>query len=349
MDAKSEVLLRHPALLQGRVLLVNPPADRLASELSDQAAVTLWSWHYGDFSFFRQQGYSAHFTADIPVGNYDLAVIFVPKARQQLAYVLERCAARLQPGQSILLVGEKKAGIEGAAKLLHSYGKPIKLDSARHCRLWQVQLQQTVTATPQADWIERYTLDLSDYFEKAVLDGLSRRQLEICALPGVFSQNALDRGSALLLPFLSQVRGKAVLDFGCGAGVLTAVLAVLSEQRTVYAADVDAFALLSTELTFAANHLTAQLQLLPVSGLQDISLKFNSIVSNPPFHQGVQTDYQASETLCRLAPLRLQSGGDLWLVANRFLNYPSLLASQFRQVTVLADQNGYKIITTRPA
>jgi 16S rRNA (guanine1207-N2)-methyltransferase len=49
------------------------------------------------------------------------------------------------------------------------------------------------------------------------------KELTICALPGVFSQNHLDVGTAVLLPYLNQVKSGRIADFGCGAGIISAI------------------------------------------------------------------------------------------------------------------------------
>ncbi|WP_421021397.1 methyltransferase, partial [Klebsiella pneumoniae] len=99
-------------------------------------------------------------------------------------------------------------GIEGAAKLLQAFGKPRKLDSARHCQLWQVTVDQAPQATPLQSLAQR--------FELALEDG----PLQVVSLPGVFSHGRLDRGTALLLKHLDNLPSGHMLDFGCGAGVL---------------------------------------------------------------------------------------------------------------------------------
>jgi len=70
----------------------------------------------------------------------------------------------------------------------------------------------------------------------------------------------------------------------------------------------------------------------------------HAIVSNPPFHLGIETDYTASETLCKTSRRHLKSGGELWIVANRFLNYPTLIEQNFGRCTVKADQQGFKVL-----
>ena len=42
--------------------------------------------------------------------------------------------------------------------------------------------------------------------------------------------------------------------------------------------------------------------------------------------------------------MHLKSGGELWLVANRFLNYPILIEQNFGQCTIKADQQGFKVL-----
>ncbi len=69
-----------------------------------------------------------------------------------------------------------------------------------------------------ADWAQLYTVPTP------------KGELQICALPGVFSQNRLDVGTAVLLPHLSQVTSGKIADLGCGAGVISAYLAKLNPK-----------------------------------------------------------------------------------------------------------------------
>jgi len=241
--------------------------------------------------------------------------------------------SHLTIGQNIFLVGEKKGGVERAAKQLQPYGKTLKLDSARHCQLWQLKIEKAEQLKPLEQWLKTYTVQVN------------QDQLEICALPGVFSQAHLDVGTAVLLPYLSQVKSGKIADFGCGAGVISSFLAKLNPEQHIFALDVDAFALRSTEMTFQRNGLDlAQLHLQAVTGLKDAPKELDAIVSNPPFHQGIHTNYDASEELCQLAKSHLKSSGELWIVANRFLNYPPLIEQSFGQCMIKTDQQGFKVL-----
>ena len=328
MDPRSEVVLRQIEHLQGRVLFINAPHDTLLSELGTSIQGSIWTWNYADHQAQQQNGDTSYFDTAFPSDQFDQVVIFVPKSKELLAYVLYEVASHLPQQADIFLVGEKKGGIERAAKQLQNYGKTLKLDSARHCQMWHTRLNVVVSPKPLQDWVKTYTVS----------------DITVCALPGVFSQNHLDIGTAVLLPYLTQVKSGTLADFGCGAGIISCYLAKLNSQNTIYALDVDAFALKSTELTFAQNQVSHQLELCAVTGIQDAPKNLNAIISNPPFHQGIHTHYDVSETLCKQAKTHLKTSGELWIVANRFLNYSSLIEQQFGQCTVKADQQGFKVL-----
>ena len=333
MDPRSEVVIRQHDYLSGRVLLVNAPTDDLASNLDKEIEPIFWTWNFNEYQYFQNQQANVHFGVELPEQAFDQAIIFVPKSKELLNYILHNVVSRLSAGAFIFLVGEKKGGVERAAKQLQPYGPALKLDSARHCQMWQMTIEKTVTAKTLEEWAMQYTVTTTN------------GELTICSLPGVFSQKSLDVGTAVLLPYLSQVTAGKIADFGCGAGVISAYLAKLNPENRIFAMDVDAFALASTRMTFDKNNLLPErLEIKAVTGIEDAPLFLHAIVSNPPFHQGIKTDYNASENLCKTARRHLKSGGELWLVANRFLNYPILIEQNFGQCTIKADQQGFKVL-----
>ena len=333
MDPRSEVVLRQSDYLSGSVLCINAPCDELHRHLPEGVKIHFWTWNFNELQYFQNQQVDVDFSTALPDAAFDQAIVFVPKSKELLQYVLHSLASRLQPGTSIFLVGEKKGGVERAAKQLQSFGQTVKLDSARHCQMWQLVTDRTVTAKPLAEWAQHYQIDTPN------------GELQIAALPGVFSQNRLDIGTSVLLPYLSQVTSGKIADFGCGAGVISAYLAKLNPQNRIFALDVDAFALASTQMTFEQNQLQPErLEIQAVRGIEDAPMFLHAIVSNPPFHQGIHTDYNASENLCKESVRHLKSGGELWIVANRFLNYPTLIEQSFRQCETKADQQGFKVL-----
>ena len=326
MDPRSEVLLRQAELFQGSLLLAGLPADDLLGRLPNAFG---WCWHAGDqVALDARFAGRSHFGVNVPEREFDSAVVFLPKSKDLTDYLLNAVAARLA-GREVFLVGEKRSGIEGASKQLNPFGKPRKLDSARHCQLWQV----TVADAPQTKPLE----SLAQTYELPLAEG----PLKVVSLPGVFSHGRLDRGSALLLEHLDKLPSGHLLDFGCGAGVLGAAVKRRYPETQVTMLDVDAFAAASSRLTLAANGLEAEV--LTGDGIDAAPMGLNAILSNPPFHTGVHTDYAATENLLRKAAKHLKNGGELRLVANSFLKYQPLIEEHLGVCAIKAEGNGFRI------
>lgn len=326
MDPRSEVLLRQAELFGGDLLLAGLPADDLLGQLP---AAHGWSWQAGEHaSLVARFAGRCQFGTTPGERPFTTAVLFLPKSAELARYLLDALAARLA-GNKLYLVGEKRSGIEGAARQLQAFGQPRKLDSARHCQLWQVTVEQAPPLPVLEERAQRYPLPLAD------------GPLEVVSLPGVFSHGRLDRGSALLLEHLDRLPPGDLLDFGCGAGVLGAALKRRYPQSRVSLLDVDAFALASSRLTLAANGLEADL--IGGDSIRAAPAGLAAIISNPPFHQGVHTDYQATEELLREATRHLRPGGELRLVANSFLKYPPLIERYLGPCQVLAEAHGFRV------
>ncbi|MNF35108.1 Ribosomal RNA small subunit methyltransferase C [compost metagenome] len=326
MDPRSEVLLRQAELFGGPLLLAGLPADDLLGRLPEARG---WSWHAGEQALLETRfAGRSHFGVTPPAEDFAAAVLFLPKSRELTDYLLGALAARLA-GRQLFLVGEKRAGIERAANQLAAFGRTRKLDSARHCQLWQLTVENA-PATPDLDALARhYSLPLSD------------GPLSVISLPGVFSHGRLDIGSALLLEHLDQLPAGHLLDFGCGAGVLGAALKRRYPESQVTLLDVDAFAVASSRLTLAANGLEANV--ISGDGIAAAPRGLAAILSNPPFHQGVHTHYQATENLLHHATEHLERHGQLRLVANSFLKYPPLIEQYLGPCHTLAEAKGFRI------
>jgi 16S rRNA (guanine1207-N2)-methyltransferase len=326
MDPRSEVLLRQDELFDCNLLLAGLPTDDLLGRLPDAAG---WSWHAGDHHRLQARfNGRCTFAVEPPPTAFDAAVLFLPKSRELTDYLLNALAARLQGGL-LYLIGEKRAGVERAARQLAPFGEARKLDSARHCQLWQVR----VTNTPEIPDLKQ----LAQRFELELADG----PLQIVSLPGVFSHGRLDRGTALLLDQLDKLPPGRLLDFGCGAGIIGASLKRRYPESEVVMLDVDAFAVESSRMTLAANQLQAEV--IAGDGIDAAPGDCVAIISNPPFHQGVHTHYEASENLLQRAAAHLQPGGELRLVANAFLKYPPLIETHVGRCETLISTDGFRI------
>ena len=164
-----------------------------------------------------------------------------------------------------------------------------------------------------------------------------QQDLTVCAQGGVFAGINVDIGTRAMLEVLDQIpvaAGQRVIDFGCGTGVLAAMLARLHPAVTIIASDQSAAAVASAEATMAANGLADRVAVVRDDGLsQQPTASADVIVFNPPFHSGAAVHSDTSLRLFAEAARVLKPGGELWIVANRHLGYKAVLRKLVGETT----------------
>ena len=332
---QSQLLLRNQNDLTGRLLLVEPMADDLLPELKAHGGITelnVWCTDAAVAAAFagaapvlaeRLSG-SVHHALS---GTFDTVVIYYPKAKEQLAYLLAELQPFVTAQTEIYLTGDNKGGIKSlpaqAAKLgLHAH----KLDNAKHC-LWFAL----------SGAIELPATRFGEYQLQAQI-GKTDVELAFCSLPGVFNHGRLDAGTAQLLKQLDHIKHGKVLDFACGAGLIGALLKKYHPAIELWATDICALAVASTKATLARQQQTAEVRCQ--AGLAGLPL-FHHIVSNPPFHTGLKLDLQISQDFIQHCKQHLLPGGSLTLVANAHLPYGQWLTEAFGKATELSRSNGF--------
>lgn len=264
--------------------------------------------------------------------KFDLLLIYIPKAKHEIEYLLANLTPYLKADAEIILVGEKKCGIKSVAGLLAPYSEHSNvIDSARHCSVIYAQLSKAVAVFDQQQWIKDYQLNINDI------------SLTICSLPGVFSFGELDKGSELLLNNLPEALSGEGLDFGCGAGVLSCYLLKKHPQLSLDLIDVNAYALASAKLTLEKNSLQGNVFASDV--FSKVDKEYDLLLSNPPFHSGQKTNYEASETFINQSINYLKKKGKFTIVANKFLRYEPLLTITYKKFTEEAKNNKFKVLS----
>ncbi|ELY7413869.1 16S rRNA (guanine(1207)-N(2))-methyltransferase RsmC [Cronobacter sakazakii] len=324
----SEVLLRHSDdFTESRVLFAGDMQDDLPArfDTAQSRAHTQQFHHWQVLS--KPMGDNARYglVADAEiVADSDTLIYYWPKNKPEAQFQLMNLLSLLPVGTDVFVVGENRSGVRSAEAMLEAYCPLNKVDSARRCGLYHGRHEKQPEFNADGWWGE-YQVD----------------DLTIKTLPGVFSRDGLDVGSDLLLSTLSPHTKGKVLDVGCGAGVLAAVLASHSPKVRLTLCDVSAPAVEASRATLAANGFEGEVVASNV--FSEIKGRFDMIISNPPFHDGMETSFEAAQTLIRSAVRHLNIGGELRIVANAFLPYPNVLDETFGNHEVLAQTGRFKV------
>ncbi len=327
----SEVLLRHSDdFEQSRILFAGDLQDDLPArfECAASRAHTQQFHHWQVLS--RQMGDNVRFSLVAQasdVADCDTLIYYWPKNKPEAHFQLMNILSLMPSGVDVFVVGENRSGVRSAEQMLADYAPLNKVDSARRCGLYHGRLEKQPRFSLESWWAE-YSID----------------GLTIKTLPGVFSRDGLDVGSQLLLSTLTPHTKGKVLDVGCGAGVLSAALASHSPKVRLTLCDVSAPAVEASRATLAANGLEGEVFASNV--FSEVKGRFDMIMSNPPFHDGMQTSLDAAQTLIRGAVRHLNSGGELRIVANAFLPYPKILDETFGFHDVIAQTGRFKVYRT---
>jgi 16S rRNA (guanine1207-N2)-methyltransferase len=340
----TQLLLRNLDRLASRnLLLLGAPADDALVEAFGGRHGALVTFDYRAFRWYesRQSGTKGlrhHFTPSYtPDGaKHDVAIVFLQKGSELNDLVTAMAHDALAPGGTAFFVGENKAGIRSAADVFARRMGPIVFsDRARHCALYEAQRDPSSPdhGTALLAWERDYQLDVAS------------SSLRIVTMPGVFGLGRLDGGTRLLLEHLPSDMAGSVLDFGCGSGVIGAAVKARAPDCAVTLADASAFALHAARRTFEVNALSAE-RIVASDVFSHVDGPFDLIISNPPFHQGIATNYEIVSSFFAGCANRLKPGGRVIIVANKFLPYERQMAEALTSPVVLGQNDKFKVLSS---
>jgi 16S rRNA (guanine1207-N2)-methyltransferase len=264
--------------------------------------------------------------------SYDVAIINAPKGREVGRRLIRSAIRALKVGGRLYIGGANRGGvkslIDDATDLIGSMNI-VKIKAAH--RVAVGVRGESIDLTDDPDFTE-HTVTVRDQAWRYV------------SCPGVFAWDRLDDGSRALIEMMQLKRTDAVLDLGCGSGLVGLVAATLADR--VVSVDASALAVEATRRTYEINRVAAARTEVLISdcGSAVFDRTFDAVVTNPPFHQGVGTDYVVARQFVIDAAQVLKPGGTLWLVANRFLRYELELADRFAEVRVAYEDNRFRVL-----
>jgi len=313
--------------LTGRTLLANQ-----AGALPDLLAERGIDFHLWNRRLAGKGG--AH--AWPPSGPFDMALLRLPKARDEQQMAMHASLSALAHGGRLIVYGGNDEGIRSAGDRLDELCGKIETLAARgHGRV--LSARRPANGAPLraslAAWASVAQLSIA---------GSERRWV---SYPGVFAAGRIDDGTGLLMETLPPLRaGDAVLDYGCGSGAIGAAALAVQPDILLDLLDDDAVAL------EAARENVAGARLLLGNGLADARrVGYAAILSNPPLHMGIAEDHALLESLIADAPAHLRDGGHLQMVVQRRIPLERLLAKHFGDVAIAAQNGRYRVWRARHA
>ncbi|MCF2856770.1 methyltransferase [Pseudoalteromonas sp. SMS1] len=318
----SLLLLRNEEELSGNnILVINHSNDGFLSQLAHlnpHAQINAFSYNFADYkAASKVNSVTSYVDHRLPeLGDVDLVIYYYPKSKPEALMTLTNIRAICSSETRLLVVGENKGGVKSVEKQLKDHAQAsYKLDSAKHCILYEFN---------QLTLEERF--NITDYHQQFSVEAAGQT-FEAISVPGVFNHGKLDIGTELLLNNLDLPKSGQVLDFGCGAGLIATFILNAHPKLSMHCLDVSALAVYASEQTLKLNGHNGCFILS--DGLSEVTEKYDAIISNPPFHTGLSTDYTISESFIKNAKHSMNKRASLQIVANSFLKYQPIIEQYF--------------------
>ena len=302
----------------GRIVVFDPPAKADLSSLPKDR-VQLVQGFAPDHAAWNGCGWSV--SVD-PEGAFSGAVVMLPRAKAAARARIAEALA-LTGGGPVIVDGAKTDGIDSLIKACRKEGAAVSAPFAKaHGKLF------TLSADPAdfANWLP---------VEGPLVAGRYR------TVPGVFSADGVDRGSALLVAALpARLKGRAV-DLGAGWGYVAGeALSAHPEIEEMHLVEAGHAALACARANIADPR--ARFHWADATGFAP-DAPLDLVLANPPFHASRAADPALGRAFLAAAARMLAPHGQAFIVANRHLPYERDLDLLFAEHAEIGGDPGFKV------
>lgn len=269
--------------------------------------------------------------------KYKHVLINVPKQVQEAQSWIAQGLSVLAENGTIILCAANDAGGNRLQKWLEEAGcVGIQSDSKNKSRVvWAGRPLELSGITTK--WLAEGGVRVHNFG-----DGFS-----LFTQPGLFSWDRLDKASLILKDHLPPALAGYGADLGAGYGFLShVILRDYPKVKSLILAEAD-----SRALACAIANTKGVRDERPIIPLwHDVVKPFTPpepldfVVMNPPFHTGKKTDVDLGQSFIRTAAGLLKKGGNLSLVANNHLPYEAVCEALFKNVKIVVQKDGFKVI-----
>jgi 16S rRNA (guanine1207-N2)-methyltransferase len=274
--------------------------------------VTIQHGFFPDVAAFRAAGYPV-VTENPPA---TVAIVVVPRSKTLAQAMI---AAASASAQLVLVDGQRTDGVDSLFKACRKRLGDLPCVTKAHGRLFWFAGSDTF-----ADW---------------AAPPPARGDHGFYTTAGVFSDGAVDRGSALLAAALPDRLPARMADLGAGWGYLAQAVLARDGVTSLDLIEAEALSLSCAQL----NVTDPGAQFHWADALEWAAPAYDGIVMNPPFHTGRDVDTGLGRGFIAAAARLLTPNGKLWLVANRHLPYETTLTDHFRVVDAIGGDSAFKL------
>lgn len=306
------------ALPEGKITVMRSAADYDVSALP-RADLMIANGFYPDFAAWNNAGYVVTAKAE----PAEVAIVVVPRSK---ALARAMIAAAASWAKLVIVDGQKTDGVESLFK---------------DCRKRLGQLPSVPKGHGRIFWFAP-----APVFDDWIAPPPSMGAHGYLTTAGVFSDGAVDKGSALLAGALPEKLPARMADLGAGWGYLAGPVLQRAGVASLDLIEAEALSLdcarLNVTDTRANFHWADATQFAPEAA-------YDGIVMNPPFHTGRAAEPSLGRAFIAASARILAGHGKLWMVANRHLPYEQALRDAFRNVDEIAGNGAFKVFhATRP-
>jgi len=306
---------------EGRIAVYQPPID-VDLDILPKDRVQIIDGFKPHSDMWAARGYDVALTADTEVSA---SIVCLPRSKiEARALIAQACAACDGP---LVIDGQKTDGVDSILREMRARVTVQGPVSKAHGKLY---------------WISE---PATDFFADWMV-GPAQTDGGFWTAPGVFSADGIDLASALLVEALPQKLGTQVADLGAGWGYLSAHVLTRPAVEAVHLIEASHIALECARRNVTDSR--AQFHWTDASTWEPAH-RMDSVVMNPPFHQGRAAEPQIGQAFVAAAARILAPNGHLWMVANRHLPYEAELKTRFAQVEEVGGDARFKLFhATRP-
>ncbi|MGB1310597.1 MAG: methyltransferase [Leucothrix sp.] len=281
-------------------------------------------------------------SVDTPSIKYDLVLIKIPKTLSLLEDQLIKLKPYLAEGSQIVAGAMLKHLPKSAFQLFEKHIGPLSTSLAKKkARLL------FITPNPALNTMLNPALNTmlnpypTCYFDQAIGLTLSNHA-------NLFSRDHLDLGARFFLDQFTQLPcANNAIDLACGNGVLGIKYQQFHPSASIQFIDESYMAVASAKDNYfqAFPDKTERGAFQAEDGLtQTASDSVELILCNPPFHQQHVISEQVAMELFQHSKRCLKTGGELWIVANRHLDYSTKLNRCFGNSQQVASDKRFVVL-----